>query len=48
MGHASIAVTLDTYGHLMPDMESTLADDIENLRYRFVVDSDAEGYDGEM
>jgi site-specific recombinase XerD len=32
MGHASIAVTLDTYGHLMPEMDSSLALDIDNLR----------------
>lgn len=32
MGHASISVTLDTYGHLMPDMDSSLADDLDRLR----------------
>jgi integrase len=34
MGHASIAVTLDTYGHLMPEMDSSLADDLEAMRMR--------------
>lgn len=42
MGHASIAVTLDTYGHLMPDMESTLAADIEALRVRRIAGDDDE------
>ena len=32
MGHASIALTLDVYGHLMPEMESSLALDIDELR----------------
>jgi integrase len=32
LGHASISVTLDTYGHLMPDMDSSLADDLDRLR----------------
>lgn len=32
LGHASIALTLDVYGHLMPDMETTLAFDIDTLR----------------
>lgn len=32
LGHASITITLDTYGHLMPDLATTLAVDIEQLR----------------
>lgn len=32
LGHASISVTLDVYGHLMPDMETTLASDMDKLR----------------
>jgi integrase len=32
LGHASIAVTLDTYGHLFPDLDSTAAVDLDVLR----------------
>lgn len=32
MGHASISVTLDTYGHMMPEMDAGLAGDIDALR----------------
>ncbi len=32
LGHASISITLDTYGHLMPEMESSLAFDLDDLR----------------
>lgn len=32
MGHSSIKVTLDTYGHLFPDLEDTLAVDLDALR----------------
>ena len=42
MGHASISVTLDTYGHLMPEMESSLASDIDALRL------DVTGYDEDL
>jgi len=31
-GHSSMKVTFDDYGHIMPDMESTLAADIDTLR----------------
>lgn len=32
MGHASIAVTLDRYGHLFPEMDSTVAAGLDLLR----------------
>lgn len=32
LGHASIAVTMDRYGHLMAGMDAELAGDLDNLR----------------
>lgn len=32
MGHATIGVTLDRYGHLFPEMDGGLADDLDRLR----------------
>lgn len=32
MGHSSITVTLDRYGHLFPDLEDTVAEGLEALR----------------
>lgn len=34
MGHASITVTLDRYGHLFPEMDDQIADGLEALRLR--------------
>ena len=31
MGHSSITVTLDRYGHLMPGADEALADSIDEL-----------------
>jgi integrase len=33
MGHSSIQVTLDRYGHLFPDVAAALADDLDDLRH---------------
>lgn len=30
LGHSSINVTLDTYGHLFPDLEGSLADGLDD------------------
>lgn len=32
MGHASITMTLDRYGHLFPEMDETIADRLQDLR----------------
>jgi integrase len=29
LGHASIAITLDTYSHVLPGMDDTIADRME-------------------
>lgn len=45
LGHASIALTLDVYGHLMPDMETTLAFDIDKLRNQLDADDATLGHE---
>lgn len=32
MGHASITTTLDRYGHLFPEMDESIADDLDRIR----------------
>jgi integrase len=32
LGHASIAITMDRYGHLMAGMDAELAGDLDDLR----------------
>jgi len=32
MGHSSIQVTLDTYGHLLPEVDEQVAAGLDNLR----------------
>jgi integrase len=34
LGHSSIAVTMNTYGHLLEGVESSLADDLDRMRPR--------------
>jgi len=34
LGHSSIAITLDRYGHLFPGHDDVLADDLDALRFR--------------
>jgi integrase len=31
LGHANIGITLDTYGHLLPSMAKTAAEQFDNL-----------------
>ena len=31
LGHASIAITLDTYGHVTPDVAQSAADAVERV-----------------
>jgi integrase len=34
LGHAGIALTLDTYSHVLPDMQQAAAQKLENLLFR--------------
>jgi integrase len=31
LGHASISITLDTYSHVLPDMQDTAADAMDTI-----------------
>jgi integrase len=33
LGHASIVLTLDTYSHVLPDMQQTAADKLEKILF---------------
>jgi integrase len=33
LGHSSISVTLDRYGHLLPDLEEPVAESLDTLHY---------------
>jgi integrase len=33
LGHASITLTLDTYSHVLPDMQKAAAEKLENLLF---------------
>ena len=33
LGHASIVLTLDTYSHVLPDMQQTAADKLEKMLF---------------
>lgn len=34
LGHASIALTLDVYTHVLPDMQEAAAQKLENILFR--------------
>lgn len=34
LGHAGIALTLDTYSHVLPDMQQSAAEKLEKLLFR--------------
>jgi len=34
LGHSTIVLTLDTYSHVLPDMQQSAADRIENLLFK--------------
>ena len=34
LGHASIRLTLDTYGHLMPGLDEQLRDDLDQAHFK--------------
>jgi len=34
LGHSTIMLTLDTYPHVLPDMQQSAADRIENLLFK--------------
>ena len=36
LGHSTIVLTLDTYSHVLPDMQQAAADRIESLLFRNV------------
>lgn len=34
LGHSSVKMTLDTYSHVLPDMEQSAADKLQTMLYR--------------
>jgi integrase len=40
LGHANIGVTLDTYGHLLPSMAKTAAEQFDNLLKPWIHEED--------